>query len=797
MTEEEKVIISIPDILKDCLFIIVGKKQKVPFEKKWQSDNNYAIDDQKLLTALKNGYNYGVMPSGNVCIFDADEYNQLQELGVLEPFDDTFTVKSGNVEGDHFHYYFETDEEIGNKKIVLFHPETGKHLGEIYPPNCPAMCVGAGSVHPSGKPYTIFKDHSLKFIPSKDIKAILEKCKKKEPEQEQPKTKEVDWSKHEGSRDTLTDKTGLRIEDIGYPSGKVVINGDEIQGSHPIHGSTTGMNYSINTAKNLFHCWRCGTGGDPLVFIAVKEGLIRCEDAEEGVLNDPEIMKSLNEVIKSGKKYNKIYAENLKKAEEEERRLYNENKRQEEERKRIEEKSISEEEFKSIDDRPDIKELKFKINVPEDHFISKYVKHHLDKTDAYPDYHYAAALTLLSIAADRKVIIPLKQGDIYTNLWIMNLGRSSFSRKSTALRTVKYVVGAFGAFHELPGMFSTEGLIESFDDNSHGHLIKDECAQILGSINKKQYMSDVRDVLCELYECGDIKRKLRTSKKNVKSEYEIKDSYPVFLFATTPDNFFDNSTKLDITSGWLIRFLYVFPRYPKKTKGLEIGTEQGKISLNNIGNDFNNIAGNVAAFDQIEMIPSNKGLDEFNEWFISRQEELENDEEERSLHIQVFSRILINALKIAALLTLGDKSCENEFKSLGVSQDIKIEDIEQIKDPKPKIIIPDKYMQEATRLIDEYFLPIACDIIDDVTARENENIQGRIIQVIKESPGCKITRSQLIKKMRITSKILDEHINTLEEGDVISYFVDKSKPKYTLFYCLNKGKSNNKSIFDF
>lgn len=302
--------VSIPGILKDCRFIIVRKKEKAAREKEWQLENNYSIDDPKLIHALKTGYNYGVMPSGNVAIFDVDEYKQLQELGVLESFDDTFTVKSGNVEGDHFHYYFKTDEGIGNTKLVLFHPENKElHLGEIYPPGCPAYCVGVNSVHPSGKPYIIFKDLPLKFIPSKDINKIIARCTKQE---EKPKRDPIDWSKYSRFQDTLTDKAGLRIEEIAYPSGNVVERGDEIQGAHPTHGSTTGMNFSINPSKNLWHCYRHNTGGDPALFIAVKEGLISCEDAGKGALTDSDTLKKLQDVILSGT-YGKGYADKLRK----------------------------------------------------------------------------------------------------------------------------------------------------------------------------------------------------------------------------------------------------------------------------------------------------------------------------------------------------------------------------------------------------------------------------------------------------------------------------------------------------
>jgi len=66
--------------------------------------------------------------------------------------------------------------------------------------------------------------------------------------------------------------------------GNVSRSGDELRGDHPIHGSTNGGNYVINTAKNLWHCKRCESGGGAALAIAVKEGLISCSDAAPGVL---------------------------------------------------------------------------------------------------------------------------------------------------------------------------------------------------------------------------------------------------------------------------------------------------------------------------------------------------------------------------------------------------------------------------------------------------------------------------------------------------------------------------------
>jgi len=274
-------------------------------------------------------------------------------------------------------------------------------------------------------------------------------------------------------------------------------------------------------------------------------------------------------------------------------------------------------------------------------------------------------------------------------------------------------------------------------------------------------------VLCELYDCTDIKRKLRTTKRNQQSEFEIVDPYPVFLFATTPGSFYEHSTKLDISSGWLIRFLYTYPRYKKPIKGLEIGTEQDTHDLNVIGNEFNKIAGSVSAFNRIKMKPSPEGLTSFNDWFIHKQEGYEAEEEEQSLNSSILSRVLISALKIAALLTLGDSRSMDEFKAHGVEWNAKWQDIQQNKSLEPSFTIPDEYMEEAIRLVDEYFLPVACELITDVSLREADNIQQKIIHYLKEAPEYTLPWSALLRKMKLKSKDFREHIESLEEQEMI------------------------------
>ena len=59
-------------------------------------------------------------------------------------------------------------------------------------------------------------------------------------------------------------------------------NGQKFQGPHPIHGSSTGSNFLVDLDLNSWHCFRHGTGGGPLQWIAVSTGVIGCEESIPG-----------------------------------------------------------------------------------------------------------------------------------------------------------------------------------------------------------------------------------------------------------------------------------------------------------------------------------------------------------------------------------------------------------------------------------------------------------------------------------------------------------------------------------
>ncbi|MCX6821801.1 MAG: bifunctional DNA primase/polymerase [Candidatus Aenigmarchaeota archaeon] len=178
--------IEIPEQLrkKEFRFVLLKPKTKIPFEKDWQSKNNYSFDDPKLIKHLEDGGNYGIVCRyGNLRILDIDNPELIEHFDVMQ----TFTVKTGRG-GRHF--YFISDYGIN-------HVLAGRK-GELRANNY--QVVGAGCIHPNGKIYEITKDLPILEIEDKELRKIIEPYLRLETS-----TTEIDFNKP-------TDQTRSGIE---------------------------------------------------------------------------------------------------------------------------------------------------------------------------------------------------------------------------------------------------------------------------------------------------------------------------------------------------------------------------------------------------------------------------------------------------------------------------------------------------------------------------------------------------------------------------------------------------------
>jgi len=268
-------------------FIRVAAKSKRPIDQDWQETANYQFDSSDLLQHLQDGGNYGIICGpGEVRVLDCDELSRLEELGVLAKFPQTFAVQSrvGRV-----HRYYLIPEL--KKKIVLFDPilkdENGQplHLGEIQGPG--TQIVAPGSIHSvTGEPYKVIDDSPIAALSLEEVKAAIEGLKTSRVTEQILHRTETSPKEDDQFRN-------IRIDDIAYPKGETRRIGDEIQGTHPTHGSTTGKNFRIDLKKNTWYCDRCHSGGGPALWLAVESGILRCDQAASGALRGDDFRKVL------------------------------------------------------------------------------------------------------------------------------------------------------------------------------------------------------------------------------------------------------------------------------------------------------------------------------------------------------------------------------------------------------------------------------------------------------------------------------------------------------------------------
>lgn len=188
-------------------------------------------------------------------------------------------------------------------------------------------------------------------------------------------------------------------------------------------------------------------------------------------------------------------------------------------------------------------------------FITEYVKYAETLTDAPKAFHNFSALAILSAIVGSKVYLPAYGGNnLYPNLWIVLLAKSSVYRKSTCLGMASNAIKAVNDDLILPDEWSKERLIQNLAANSQGIFIWNEFASVMAAL-KRDYMSGATEMLTILYDCPE-------SYKRVLQSAAIKIERPCLsiLGASTTEWFCKSFKEHALAGGYLARFLYVAPK---------------------------------------------------------------------------------------------------------------------------------------------------------------------------------------------------------------------------------------------
>lgn len=272
-------------------FVPILNGHKKPEGKSWSTKANYPFSHPVLAGYLAQGHNYGVLTGvGGLVVLDVDDLPRLEALGTIDKLPETFIVRTGR---GGLHFYFICPEL--KDKIILEDPEMQDiegdplHLGELQALG--QQVVGPGSIHPNGNRYEVVKDLPIVHITKNDLLQILAPLK-------QTNASEAKQAHSARRRTAGGSSLGdlIPIDEAAWPKDIKERAGSEVRGAHPLHGSTSGKNFAVNTSKNCWYCFRHKSGGGPLEWLAVEAGLISCQDAKSGCLDDKELFKKVLQI---------------------------------------------------------------------------------------------------------------------------------------------------------------------------------------------------------------------------------------------------------------------------------------------------------------------------------------------------------------------------------------------------------------------------------------------------------------------------------------------------------------------
>lgn len=196
-------------------------------------------------------------------------------------------------------------------------------------------------------------------------------------------------------------------------------------------------------------------------------------------------------------------------------------------------------------------------------FMGYWRNYVMEATDAPTAYVEASGLMALSTLALGHRDVKAGRG-IAPALFMLLIGDSTNSRKSTCIRRTKWVVDAVAPHLIGPNDYTMEGLykwmqrkdVDTQKPQSRVLLIHEEFAQVLTKAQQGAYNSSFKGDMCSLYDGEDIvkARSMGTTTVAVKQPR-------INLFAGCSYEFLGQGcNKADWLSGFMVRFLYVHPQ---------------------------------------------------------------------------------------------------------------------------------------------------------------------------------------------------------------------------------------------
>ena len=388
----------------------------------------------------------------------------------------------------------------------------------------------------------------------------------------------------------------------------------------------------------------------------------------------------------------------------------------------------------------------FESVFPPDHFIGRYVAYASQRTDAPHEYHEAIACLLLGAATPGvRARLSAWPNGLATNLYVVLVGESTKSRKSTAINEGKRMLRTLEELRipppVFPDWFSDAALLEQLAMRTASPSVwcPDELGQVLEDIERR---SQLKDALLSLYDSPPSYDNARHSKR-VKGEAEVHEDVDRVqkphwnILGATTEAVFDSLSTRTVQSGLLPRFAFVYPHGHPPRMGLRESTPSMEGEFSNLAYYLKQLARWAQTVREVDVTFAPGTIEALDRFMV----------EVEDTGLTIVARLPATAVKLAMLSALGEE--------IPAVPRVVVE----LRDVERAVSLARKWMRYAMRFGTEIggF---------DIHERKFQQRIAKVITFLKANGG-RASKREIFKHLNISKKDLDElQVTLIDRGDI-------------------------------
>jgi hypothetical protein len=383
-----------------------------------------------------------------------------------------------------------------------------------------------------------------------------------------------------------------------------------------------------------------------------------------------------------------------------------------------------------------------KVEIPEDDFIEIYKNYALQISDAPAKYQELMALSVISTVLGRQAFLKYGDSNLYPNLYIVLIGKSTVMRKTDSLNRAKKIIRKFNKNLLLPYDFTPEGLFNLLTENPRGLISWSEFGAFLTNASQKTYQAGIKEFLTEAYDCPEDLRKRLSGK-----EYQIENICLNIISATTLHWFTDRINEADTLGGFLGRFVYM-PCTLEDKNGWYYMPQPEDSGLSNMLvkklKDISKLKGEVKISEEAKTL--------LIKWLRRHEDELETLEDSKGI-VGFYARLADYLLKFAMLY---------EISGTG------------------KMIISEGSLLRSIKLVNHLKITLKSLMADHVAFTREAKDTQKVLGLIRAEDT--ISRAKLLQNSHLSAKQLDEVLTTLLQSEQVRVITIGTGRKKTRAY---------------